>query len=167
MIRRPALAVVVALAALSLLAACGGDDDEGSSTEPAATSAPAESTPASTQAGAADTQLTIRVWAEGDETAAPDVEWELTCDPAGGSHPDADAACAAIAANALIIGPAPDAFTCTQQYGGPAIATVEGTHAGSAIETRYSRENGCAIAHWDTAVPVLPAAETLPPSTTG
>ena len=76
-------------------------------------------------AGAAGTQLTIRVWAEGDETAAPDVEWELTCDPAGGSHPDADGACAAIAANALIIGPAPDAFTCTQQYGGPAIATVE------------------------------------------
>ena len=62
MIRRPALAVVVALAALSFLSACGSDDDEGSTTEPAPTSTPAASTPASTQASAAGTQLTIRVW---------------------------------------------------------------------------------------------------------
>jgi hypothetical protein len=167
MTRRLALALAVALAAFPVLSACGGDDDDGSTSEPAATTAPAPSTPAGTEAGAAGTELTIRVWAGGDDTAAPDVEWELTCDPAGGSHPDAEAACAAIAANPLIIGPAPDAFTCTQQYGGPAIASVQGTNAGTAVNTRYSRENGCAIAHWDTALPVLPAAETLPAATTG
>ena len=134
----------------------------------ASTTAPAASTsapPPSTTAPAAGTSLTIRVWAGGDDSAAPDVEWELTCDPAGGSQPDAAAACAAIVANPLIIGPAPDAFTCTQQYGGPAVASIQGTHAGTAIDTRYSRENGCAIAHWDMAAPVLPAAETLPVAT--
>ncbi len=165
--RRLALAAVVALAALASLAACGDDEE---SSDDAGTTAPAASTtapPASSETGATGTSLTIRVWAGGDDTGTPDVDWELTCDPTGGSHPDADAACAAIAANPLIIGPAPEAFTCTQQYGGPAVATVEGTHAGTVVDARYSRENGCAIAYWDTAVPVIPAAETLPPSTTG
>ncbi|WP_323132488.1 SSI family serine proteinase inhibitor, partial [Kineococcus indalonis] len=57
--------------------------------------------------------------------------WTLTCAPdgtPGGDHPDAAAACAALAAATVDpFAPVPRDRTCTQVYGGPQRATVSGT----------------------------------------
>ncbi|KAA0933698.1 SSI family serine proteinase inhibitor [Streptomyces apricus] len=89
-----------------------------------------------------------------------DGTFELDCHPAGGSHPDARAACEQLDRNTSW-GKSP--FTsarhgelCTMQYGGPATAHVTGTWAGRPVDATYKRSNGCEIARWDALVPVLP-----------
>ena len=83
-------------------------------------------------------------------------EWTLACDPAGGTHPDPEAACAALA------GVEADAFTpvaadqmCTQIYGGPETATVRGTWRADRVDASFSRQNGCEIARWDAVAGLL------------
>ena len=48
---------------------------------------------------------------------------------------------------------------CTQQYGGPEKATVKGTFKGEPVDAQFSRENGCEIARWEDAAPLLEAAQ--------
>jgi hypothetical protein len=57
--------------------------------------------------------------------------------------------------------PAPDGI-CTQQYGGPETARIRGTIGGRAIDKRFSRSDGCAIADWDRASLLLPASSFAP-----
>lgn len=47
---------------------------------------------------------------------------------------------------------------CTQIFGGPQTARVTGTLAGTDVDRRFSRHNGCRIAEWDR----LQAAGLLP-----
>jgi hypothetical protein len=58
-----------------------------------------------------------------------------------------------------VFGPTPGNVACTQQYGGPEKATVKGTFKGEPVDARFSRENGCEIARWEDAAPVLEAAQ--------
>ena len=93
-------------------------------------------------------------------TGAVDGTRELTCHPAGGDHPDAARACAALDRGTRwgrdLFAPDPPGGLCTMQYGGPATAHVTGTWAGRPVDARFDRGDGCAIARWNRFVPLLP-----------
>jgi hypothetical protein len=119
---RRALLVASAVAAL---AACGGAEPAGTATE-----------------------LTITVVP--DEGAQANV-MTLTCDPPGGDHPDAEAACDSIeqAGGADAFRPFSDEAACTMIYGGPQTAAITGTYRGDDVDAEFSRRNGCEISRWD------------------
>ncbi|MGO4857139.1 serine protease inhibitor [Arthrobacter sp. 2MCAF14] len=50
--------------------------------------------------------------------------------------------------------PRPDRI-CTQQYGGPQVATVTGRFRGREVSSRFSRTDGCEIARWRTMAALL------------
>jgi hypothetical protein len=73
---------------------------------------------------------------------------------------DAEADCPEIAAlDPKVFEPTPGNVACTQQYGGPEKATVKGTFKGEQVDATFSRENGCEIARWEDAQPILEAAQ--------
>jgi hypothetical protein len=127
--------VAVALVALAALAACGSESSDGSSGSDGGA-------PSATK-----TSLTIDVTPGGG--AAPKT-YKLTCDPAGGDHPQPQQACDAIAeAGASVFEPVPSDTTCTTVFGGPQKATVTGTYQGKDVDASFSRENGCEIDRWE------------------
>ena len=96
------------------------------------------------------------------------VRYQLSClgdtatidDPSVGVDPDA--ACRALldpeVATRLIDGPPTDQ-ACTEIFGGPDVAEIGGTLAGSSVVTSVHRANGCGIFDWDELLAdVLPAA---------
>jgi hypothetical protein len=136
------IGLVVGVALASGPAGCGSDDGEAVVTATTTTSSDAPRT-----------SLTITV-DRGD--GEPPVESALACDPPGGTHPDPEAACAALAELD------PEAFMplaadqmCTQIYGGPETATVRGTWRGARVDASFSRQNGCEIARWDAVAGLL------------
>ena len=132
---------MVSLVGILVLSACGDADSGSAVTSP-------EETPTSPP-----TSLTISVDL-GDGSAAQ--EWTLTCDPPGGSHPQPEAACAALAdIDPTVFDPVPPNQVCTQIFGGPETATVSGTWNGDAVDAAFARNNGCEIARWEAAVEVL------------
>jgi hypothetical protein len=136
-------AVLPALAlTLVLLPACGSDGTT-AGTDPG-TDAPAA------------TDLTVTV-DRGDGSEA--TEYTLTCGPPGGTHPAPQAACDLLAAAASLdpnpLEPVPPDVACTEIYGGPQTATVTGTIDGEQVDTTFDRVNGCEIARWDAALPLL------------
>lgn len=122
------------VASLLLLAAGCGEDSPGSP------DVPAPDGPA--------TSLTIEVVAtEGGEPRT----MTLTCDPAGGDHPNAAAACQSLsAAGADVFEPVPKDQACTMIFGGPQRATVTGTLEGQDVDAAFERSNGCEMQRWDT-----------------
>jgi hypothetical protein len=130
--------VVVPLAVAVALAGCGGDGG----------AAPRVGDPA-------EDYLQVIV-GRSDST---DVE-TVTLDCGGGSgeatHPDAEAACAHLAAMDDPFAPLPDDVACTEQYGGPQTANVIGRWDGEAVDVGLSRTDGCRIAQWDALGPLLP-----------
>ncbi|WP_442543968.1 serine protease inhibitor [Arthrobacter sp. KN11-1C] len=76
---------------------------------------------------------------------------------AGSTLPDARAALAAVeqfGEEIFFPVPRPDRI-CTQQYGGPQVATVTGRFHGREVSTRFSRTDGCEIARWRTMAALL------------
>jgi hypothetical protein len=45
---------------------------------------------------------------------------------------------------------------CTQIYGGPETARIVGQIEGRRIDRRFSRSDGCRVADWDRAQPLIP-----------
>lgn len=160
------IASAAVLALLTLLTACGNNG----SAEPQATSAgltpsSQQSSQPSTQPGGGnvDTELTITV--RSSQTAAP-TSRKLLCSGAvsvtGSTLPNADAACAALAAKAEILElkiPDKDQM-CTEQYGGPQTANVAGTRGGKSINVSFSMTDGCQISRWNAASILLGGAES-------
>ncbi|MEV6309743.1 SSI family serine proteinase inhibitor [Streptomyces sp. NPDC051840] len=106
------------------------------------------------------TELTVTVSESGNPAA--NGTFELECDPAGGTHPEAQRACDLLD-EAAESGENPFVATdrnamCTQQMGGPASARVQGTWQGESVDARFSQANGCEISRWNNLVPVLPSA---------
>ncbi|MQA86237.1 MAG: hypothetical protein GEV03_16785 [Streptosporangiales bacterium] len=137
----------VALAAAVVgLAACGGSTGPGQPGEPAAK-----------QAGST---LEVRVKPSPDASAG---SWTLTCQPPGGTHPAPETACAALRdAQDPFAAPSKQQI-CTQIYGGPQTASIEGEWSGKSVSADFSRKNGCEIKTWDALEPVFApgkAAET-------
>ncbi len=121
--------LVVLLAAAAVLAGCGTN-----------------SSPSGDDGAGVDVKITVR----SDEAAQPTV-MTLTCDPAGGDHPNGEAACAALrSAPVEVFDPVPENQPCTMIYGGPQTATLTGTIDGRTIDASFSRKNGCEIDRWDT-----------------
>lgn len=50
----------------------------------------------------------------------------------------------------------PASRQCTQVYGGPQSARIRGTIGSRTIDRRFTRRDGCEIADWDRAVPLVP-----------
>ena len=110
----------------------------------------------------------IAACGEDDEPAAPALaDLEVVYDADGEDGPDpepvtvtCDAAedCAGIASVKVeAFRPTPDDVACTQQYGGPEIATVKGTFKGEQVDATFGRQNGCEIARWEDVKPILEA----------
>jgi hypothetical protein len=98
--------------------------------------------------------LTITVDASGSGATQT---WTLTCDPPGGDHPDPAWACEALeqAGGVAAFDPVPRTAVCTEIYGGPQTAHVEGTVDGTPVNADFSRTNGCEINRWDALRAVL------------
>ncbi len=85
----------------------------------------------------------------------------LECHPAGGDHPKAEEACAAVDREtrnraASPFAPVEQDAMCTYIYGGPQTARITGTWQGRTIDASFERTNGCEIARWDRLTPALP-----------
>ena len=83
------------------------------------------------------------------------LEATLTCDSAGGTHPNPEAACAALAADPEALEPVPPDAVCTMIFGGPEQATVVGVLAGEEVDAAFERSNGCEIDRWDRMAVLL------------
>lgn len=122
----------LAVAGLAFLAACGGSSDGGTSGESGNTSG---------------TSLTIVVTL--DEGAEP-ATYKLSCEPAGGDHPQPQQACDVLdKAGAKVFDPVPADQMCTELYGGPQTATVKGTYDDKSVDATFNRTNGCETDRWD------------------
>jgi hypothetical protein len=105
------------------------------------------------QPSASATRLTITVM---PAVGQPAQTWTLTCDPPGGDHPRAEAACRNLEKAAKDpFAPVPRGMMCTQLFGGPQTATIQGTWRGESVSAAYTRTDGCEIARWDAISDVL------------
>ena len=164
----PARAVLVALAlalALALsVAGCGGGDDAASSKRSAKTAA----STSDDDRGQANAQLQVTMEHVGSKDGAGvpapqllacDKSLPASCsgtvrcpaDPAASAGEQSVCAWLGTTAAADALAPAPDHQACTQQYGGPETAHVQGTLQGDPIDLDFSRQDGCAISRWDAA----------------
>jgi Subtilisin inhibitor-like len=91
----------------------------------------------------ADLQISVSI--RGSE--APTQAWTLHCPP-GGTLPDAADACRKLGEIDDPFAPVPEGTACTQIFGGPEIADVSGTFNGKAVDTQFSRGNGCELERW-------------------
>jgi len=123
--------------------------------------APPSAAPLPSGPGAGDAELSITVKASKDGKA---VSYTLVCKDgaamAESQHPNAAAACTALKNNAAIVNAAapPKGISCTQQYGGPEVATVTGEVNGTPVETSFALRDGCQIGAWNAAKDILGAA---------
>jgi len=162
--RRPVFAAAVAVGVGLLLAGCGEADPVevgGAASSAALPSAPVASSaaggtpsPSGSDAGAAELKIVV------DEGGGQPTTWQLTCDPVGGTHPDAQAACGALgrAGAQALTPPKPGSAVCAQVFGGPQVATITGTWRGNAVSTKITRQDGCEIGRWDALAGLLPPA---------
>jgi hypothetical protein len=123
-VSRAAVACLLALAA----AGCGGGDDD------------------SQEAAAPAVDLTVTLRPDGPDGEAQ--TRKIECERIG---PDAStAACQGLAGlTPKQLEPVPANVACTQIYGGPAVARVEGTLNGERVDARFELSNGCEIERWD------------------
>ncbi|WP_217248560.1 SSI family serine proteinase inhibitor [Streptomyces sp. AC602_WCS936] len=127
------------------------------SAHPAAATGPHTPATAADPGARATNHLTVTV-----RDAGPDADgtYELSCGPAGGTHPDPAGACAVVERDTRwgqeAFAPVPEGSVCTMQYGGPATAHVTGFWAGRPVDVTYDRRDGCEISRWDHMVPLLP-----------
>ncbi len=137
-------ALLVAVAVL-LLSGCAVDPFAGSSSEDSGSGTAAPS--------ALPTHLEVTVWPNGE--GDPVFRHVLECDPAAGNHPLPEDACAALRANPSALAPVRADMSCTQEYGGPDRARVDGVLDGQAVTAQFGRSNGCEIARWDALAPLF------------
>ncbi len=104
----------------------------------------------------AGTNLTVTLDPDGARGPGSPRSWTLTCDPPGGTHPKPQDACERVGTG-LSFSPPPRDQMCTEIYGGPQVATVTGYVRAVPVSASFSREDGCAIARWEDAGPLLAA----------
>ena len=141
---RPTVLLALAVVSLWHVAGCGTIERGGDVT--------VEPGPGSDASQGGTTELTITVRAgrgRGERI------YSLVCDPAGGDHPDPEAACRLLSELKDPFAPVPDDAMCTEIYGGPQTATVTGTLRGEVVNARFSRTDGCQIARWDRHATLL------------
>lgn len=161
----PALLALAACGAVLTACAAGPGPSEPDGPEPRTTAPTSSGAPASSPSGSpsgthgemtADLEVVVvRTPGEAEQ------RWTLRCsgtEPLPGStHPDAAAACVLVAARPGLLAPPARGRLCTQQYGGPEVAEVTGTLDGRPVSRRFTRTDGCGIAEWTAAEPLLGA----------
>lgn len=125
-----------ALLALALLAGgCGGSGD--------------------VRGGDAAIDLTLTLWPNG--LNGDSISWRLECEPTGGDHPDAAAACTALTAVDDPFGDVPPPDRCDEIPGGsPEVAVLEGDFRGRKVKSTFERSSPCVAGRWDRIAPVFP-----------
>lgn len=125
-VRDTAVGCVVAL----VLGSCGGDD----ASEPSASKPDL----------VADLTVTVRA----DGNAGPARRRTIQCERLGPKA--SDATCRSLAGlGADQLEPVPSGTACTQIFGGPAVARVQGELRGKPVDARFELSNGCEIERWD------------------
>lgn len=99
------------------------------------------------------TRLDITIRADGSEISQ---QYLLECDGEQSTDastlPDASKACLQLALDPSVITEEIDPQqACTEIYGGPKRAEIEGTLHGDPVNANFSRHNGCAIERWESA----------------
>lgn len=142
----------------TLLAGCGAGETEVSPADSQPESSDEEQDNDSEETDdqtAAEAELTIVITIDPDAEELPEAdyepaEWTLTCAPAGGDHPDPEAACAELAELDLeVFEPVSGDTSCTMIYGGPVLASVTGQIDGTEVDAEFDRSDGCEIHRWD------------------
>jgi hypothetical protein len=132
--RAPGAPVVVTraltFAAVAVLAVAGCGDEDGEDAAPASEA----------------TELAITLDADGPDGDPGQTEM-ATCEPGTGG------ACDRLKATDLA--PLDPATPCTEIYGGPDVAIVEGTLDGQEVSAALNRANGCEIERFDRFTPLL------------
>ena len=107
------------------------------------------------------TVLQIKAWPNGKNRGAPR-EWRLHCDLAGGTHPAPEKACEQLFELADPFAPTPGDAVCSEIYGGPAVAEVEGLFRGETVDATFTRTDGCEIGRWDRHAFLFPVKPVSP-----
>ncbi len=81
--------------------------------------------------------------------------WTLQCNPTGGTHKGAKKACVALLKVKDPFKSSDPNRICTEQYGGPETANVQGIWNGKKIRANFSKINGCEIARWQKVQALL------------
>lgn len=114
----------------------------------------------SSAAAAPRTALTITYFEDAREPATR-VAATLRCNPVGGTHPRRSLACRGLARVGLRgLRPLPRGVACTEIYGGPQAAVVQGVVDGQRVWVRLKRDNGCEISRWNRLAFLLPVVWT-------
>jgi hypothetical protein len=136
---------------LLVLTACAAQPGGGGASPPTGTS------------DAAQSGNDLRITIDRGDGREPE-EYTLACaGTAGGSLPDAQAACDHLAGVDGPFAPIPGDAVCTQVYGGPQTAHVTGVWDGQQVDLELSRVDGCRITQWDALGPVLPGPVGVQP----
>ena len=85
----------------------------------------------------------------------PTKVWTLRC-PAGGTLPQPERACSRLDRLDDPFGPVPKGVACTEVYGGPQVADVQGTFRGKPVNARFTRTDGSEIARWNSVKFLFP-----------
>ncbi len=94
----------------------------------------------------AKTSLEIGFWPSPD---GAERDATLTCEPAGGTLPNAAEACRRLYQLEAPFAAARSGVMCPQTWGGPQQARVVGTFRGEKVEASFNRRNGCQVERWD------------------
>jgi hypothetical protein len=156
------LLLAVAGACMLVLGACGDDADDAAGD---LTTTMADPSLDPVPSGVADTELMVTAGVQDDPER--DGAATLRCGPAAAAGTGwldgeaADEACAALERDEVIAAfdEPPDDLLCAQVYGGPSVATIDGTVNYETVVVELDRTDACAIERWDTLQALLPAPE--------
>ncbi len=142
--KRHVASVVGVLGVLAVLAGCGSDGGGPAEATDSVTDLRIVSWEDTRPAGGVGRVLGLRRRGAGEFTT-----WTLRCDPPGGSFPDAEEACDRLDEVENPFRETELGAICTEQYGGPQLASVQGVYRDESVSTRFERTNGCEISRWD------------------
>jgi hypothetical protein len=136
--------LVFVFALLAALAGCGSGDGGPADATDSVTDLRIVSWQDTRPAGGVGRALGLRRRGTGDAKV-----WTLRCDPPGGTFPDAEQACERLDDLDHPFAETPEDAICTEQYGGPELASIQGVYRDEGVNTRFERTNGCEIARWE------------------
>jgi hypothetical protein len=103
--------------------------------------------------GEGDSELVVTLDPDGADGEAEPMNAEVNCEDSS-----EDAACQAVRdLEPSDLAPPPTDQPCTELFGGPDVATIEGQLNGEDVNEELTRSNGCEIERFDAAVPLLQA----------
>jgi hypothetical protein len=133
-----AVALLLTVTGIAFAVSGCGDSDDADSDDPVA---------------GGETQLTVTLDPDGPDGPEDEMTEEVTCEE--GTDDAVCQAAAEIDVDAL--DPVSPDTACTEIFGGPDTASLQGTIEGEGVDVDLTRANGCEIERFDAAVPLLQA----------